>query len=159
MTRAQQFSLSSVWTGTEHLFTLPPQLRPFRVEAIFFKYTWAGGAGARNDFIRFFYGGSNPIWYVASQNQGAAGFAEFITASRDVGNWQVLNTNGVSPADHVALFPLPDLVLDELSRVEFGTQSTSSTDVATQGSIMIQFFDEPKPFGVPWWLGKRRKKN
>jgi hypothetical protein len=155
MTPAQQISLAPVWTGSGFVFTLPPQLQPFRLEAIHWRFVWNGGAHpSTNNFIKVEYGGGNVIWQVANTSSAATGVYNVVTASPGVGSVEVINPAGLNPG-YVTLFPLPSLILNELAQVTFGIIGGIVTDVADQGSVMISY---PQSATVPWWLRGRRKK-
>jgi len=155
MTPAQQFALSASLTAEGWVFTLPPQVRPFRVEGVFFRYQWgAGNIPDRDNFCRFRFGGSTLIWSMGQGSRSSPAIRETINYFRGA-EFEELTSDNVNAHGYTTVFPLPDLILGPEATVDFGVFVTGyALDTASDGSVMISYPEQP---AAPWWLGRRKK--
>jgi len=137
MSKCRQFALDALWDGTDRIFTLPPQVEPFKLSAIHFRFEPTAAATPRDIFIRIRYGNVAIVWQCITQALGSPTVVMVVSASPDIGDVQYLTTQSAI-YDECAMLPLPTMLLDELAIVEFGILGGASGDVADQGSIMIE---------------------
>jgi len=140
MTPARQYSLFAEWDGTNRIFTLPAQLRPFKLAAIHFRFETNGVVVARDVFIRIRYGETATVWEVITTSTAGATVILSVNASPDIGGVQYPTTQSAL-YDELVLVPLPTMILDEHATVEFGILGGQSADVADDGSALIEFVD------------------
>ncbi len=133
---AQHFSLDPSWDGVDWIFTLPNQLKHFRLAAIHFRIE-GNGASARDSFIEITYGKVSVVWEVIFQNTTAATVVSSVNASPDIGQCQEVATASAL-YDLLSLLPLPSMTLDSQCVVKFGIRGGTANDIVDQGSCMIE---------------------